>query len=122
MEEPHAPSTRRRRTDCRSAGRASRIPCRPVYLAGGRVVRRNVRVGTDRYGVRYVEAPDDVDVFFGAGWSHAAHDTREVLAQYLVARGELASLIGPDGVARDRQALRCGWPEWARTDHHTADG
>jgi len=66
----------------------------------------HAKVGTDHWGVRYVESSDDVGVF-----SEPAGRTPPMTSarcwRSTVARGELASLIGPDGLASDVEARRC---------------
>lgn len=79
-----------------------------------------VRVERDEWGIAYVTAPEERDVFYGLGYAQASHLLHELLGQYKLARGELSSVLGETALERDIEARRWGYLTQARADYARA--
>jgi penicillin amidase len=67
-----------------------------------RGVRGRVRIRRDRWGVPHVTADRDADLFFGFGYATAQDRLFQIDYLRRQARGRLAEVLGPDGLASDR--------------------
>ncbi len=74
----------------------------------------DVAIRRDRWGVPYVRAAGEADVFFGLGFCHAQDRAFQLEALLRVTRGTLAELAGQDAVAVDRFSRRVGLHRAAR--------
>ncbi|MBB2910568.1 acyl-homoserine lactone acylase PvdQ [Streptosporangium becharense] len=79
-----------------------------------------VRVERDEWGVAYVSAAEERDLFFGLGYAQASDLLHELLGQYKLVRGELSSVLGEAALERDAEALRWGYLAQARADYARA--
>ncbi len=74
----------------------------------------DVVIRRDRWGVPYVRAAGEADVFYGLGFCHAQDRAFQLEALLRVTRGTLAELVGEDAVAVDRFSRRVGLHRAAR--------
>jgi penicillin G amidase len=77
-------------------------------------LRGEVVISRDRFGVPYVRAAGEHDVWFGQGFCHAQDRGFQLEAVLRVGRGTLAELVGPPAVAVDRFTRRVGLHRAAR--------
>jgi|FLYL01.1.fsa_nt_gi penicillin amidase len=67
-----------------------------------------VSIRRDRFGVPYVSAATDADVWFGLGFCHGQDRAFQLESLIRVIRGTLSELIGPEGLPIDRLSRRMG--------------
>nr|WP_055501868.1 penicillin acylase family protein [Nonomuraea pusilla] len=79
-----------------------------------------VRIERDEWGVAYVTARKERDIFFGLGYAQASDLLHELLGQYKLVRGELSSVLGEAALESDTEALRWGYLAQARADYARA--
>ena len=77
-------------------------------------VEGEVVIARDRFGVSYVRAASEHDVWFGQGFCHAQDRGFQLEALLRVGRGTLAELVGPPALAVDRFSRRVGLHRAAR--------
>ena len=77
-------------------------------------VHDEVVIARDRFGVAYVRAAGEDDVWFGQGFCHAQDRGFQLEALLRVGRGTLAELVGPPALAVDRFSRRVGLHRAAR--------
>lgn len=68
-----------------------------------------VTVGRDEYGVPYIEAGSEDDVWFGLGFCHAQDRAGQLEIISRLVRGELAEMVGAEGLPIDRISRRVGF-------------
>lgn len=76
--------------------------------------RTPVTIRRDRWGVPHVDADSAADAWFGAGFAIGQDRGFQLELYKRLANGELAELVGADGVAWDRLARRIGFAHVAR--------
>ncbi|MDX1687174.1 MAG: acylase [Candidatus Promineifilaceae bacterium] len=64
-------------------------------------VRYDVRILRDEWGVPHVFGQTDADAAFGLAYAHAEDDFLTIQQTVLAARGELATIYGPDAAPND---------------------
>lgn len=90
-----------------------------LNLAG---LRAPVEIRRDRMGIPHVYAETLVDLFFGQGFAAAQDRLWQMEHDRLRARGRLAAVVGPRGVAWDCFARRCAIGAAARAGFDSLDG
>jgi penicillin amidase len=68
-----------------------------------------ITIRRDRWGVPHVEAQSDADAWFGLGFCQGQDRAFQLEMLLRVARGTLAELVGPHGLALDRVSRRVGF-------------
>jgi penicillin amidase len=76
-------------------------------------LRNELVIRRDQWGVPHVEARDELDAYFGAGFCHGQDRAFQMETLLRVGRGTLAEVIGPEALPVDRLSRRIGF-------HHSA--
>jgi len=80
-----------------------------------------VEVRRDRFGVAYIDAANDHDVWFGLGFCHGQDRAGQLEVTARLIRGTLAEVAGPDALPLDRLSRRLGIAHAARRQLAVAD-
>ncbi|MDG1990238.1 MAG: penicillin acylase family protein [Dehalococcoidia bacterium] len=81
-----------------------------------KTTEKNFEIITDKYGVNHVLALSDNDAYFGMGFAHAADRLFQMEMFRRTAAGELASIIGEQGIFSDTFFTRLGINDLAIQD------
>lgn len=84
-------------------------------------LERPVVVRRDRFGVAYIDAETDHDVWYGLGFCHGQDRAGQLEITLRVIRGTLAEVAGPDTLSIDRLSRRLGLARAARAQLEVAD-
>ena len=77
---------------------------------------KNFEIITDKYGVNHIIALSDNDAYFGMGFTHAADRIFQMEMFRRTAAGELASIIGEQGIFSDTFFIRLRIDDLAKQD------
>jgi len=84
-------------------------------------IEKPLHIRRDRYGVPYIEAADDVHMWFGIGFCMGQDRTFQLEFLARAARGTLAALTGPDGLPIDRLTRRLGLERSSEAQYSALD-
>lgn len=87
-------------------GRRRSIVSGEVRIPG---IEQPITIRRDRYGVPCIEAENDRDAMFGAGYVQGQDRAFQLETQLRVVRGTLSELVGAKGLPVDRMSRRIGF-------------
>lgn len=96
---------------------------RPVRAGTVRVsgLERDVEIGRDEFGVPYIEAATERDVWYGLGFCQGQDRSFQIDTLVRAARGRLSELVGAEMVPLDRLARRIGFGRSARRQYEMVE-
>lgn len=80
--------------------RAEQAPASAVEIAG---LRERVTIRRDERGIPYIEAMNDIDLYFAQGYATASDRLWQMDLLRRTARGELAEIFGRDALKQDQE-------------------